>query len=72
MRMELAKRYLTEMDEYLRKGDAVQVSEKAYKAAEEIVKALTKKFNVPEHQQAVKEGMWYTYLLTRAADTLSV
>ncbi|WP_054853169.1 PaREP1 family protein [Vulcanisaeta distributa] len=71
IRMELAKRYLDEVDEYLRKGDAVQASEKAYKAAEECVKALAEKLNIPEYQQAIREGRWYTYLLTRAAGTLS-
>ncbi|GAB6947038.1 PaREP1 family protein [Vulcanisaeta sp. JCM 16161] len=72
VRMELAERYLAEMDEYLRKGDAVQASEKAYKAAEEVIKALAEKFNIPEYQEAVREGRWFTYLLTRAAGTLSV
>ncbi len=69
VRMELAERYLAEMDEYLRKGDAVQASEKAYKAAEEVIKALAEKFNIPEYQEAVREGRWFTYLLTRAAGT---
>ncbi|BDB99899.1 PaREP1 family protein [Saccharolobus caldissimus] len=71
LRMELAKKYMSEAEEYLKKGDAVQASEKAYKAAEEVVKALAEKYNLPEHQQALKEGRWYTYLLSKAANTLS-
>jgi hypothetical protein len=70
MRLELAKKYLGEAEEYYNKGDPVQVSEKAYKAAEEIVKALAEKFNLPEHQQALKEGRWYTYSLSKAAGSL--
>jgi hypothetical protein len=71
MRIELAKKYMAEAEEYLKKGDAVQASEKAYKVAEEVLKALAEKFNTPEYQQAVKEGRWYTYLLSKAANTLS-
>ncbi|MQL56243.1 PaREP1 family protein [Acidianus ambivalens] len=69
MRIELAKKYMNEAEEYLKKGDAVQASEKAYKAAEEVVKALAEKFNTQE--QALKEGRWYTYLLSKAANALS-
>ncbi|QGR17623.1 superfamily I DNA and RNA helicase and helicaseubunit [Sulfurisphaera ohwakuensis] len=71
IRMELAKKYINEVEEYLKKGDAVQASEKAYKAAEEVIKALAEKYNIQEHQQALKEGRWYTYLLSKAANTLS-
>lgn len=38
IRLELAEKYLNEAKEYVRKGDAVQASEKAYKAAEECIK----------------------------------
>ncbi|MEM1646181.1 MAG: PaREP1 family protein [Ignisphaera sp.] len=61
-RLMLAERFMNEVDEYLKKGDPVQASEKAYKVAKEVVKALSEKFNLPEYQQAVKEGRWYTYL----------
>ncbi|MFP3203706.1 MAG: PaREP1 family protein, partial [Sulfolobus sp.] len=64
MRIELAKKYMNEAEEYLKRGDAVQASEKAYKVAEEVLKALAEKFNTPEYQQAVKEGRWYAYLLS--------
>jgi len=68
LRLELAKKYMTEAEEYLKKGDAVQASEKAYKVAEEVVKALSEKFNF-QGKQAVKEGKWYT--LGSAVSSLS-
>ncbi|BAB65990.1 hypothetical protein STK_09700 [Sulfurisphaera tokodaii str. 7] len=43
IRLELAEKYLFEAKDYLSKGDVIQASEKAYKTAEEIVKALTEK-----------------------------
>jgi hypothetical protein len=63
MRIELAKKYMNEEEEYLKRSDAVQASEKAYKVAEEVLKALAEKFNTQEYQQALKEGRWYTYLV---------
>ncbi len=72
LRLMLAEKFMNEVDEYLKKGDPVQASEKAYKVAEEVVKALSEKFNLPEYQQAVKEGRWYTYLLGKASNTLSI
>ena len=71
LRTELAKKYIAEAEDYLKKGDAVQASEKAYKTAEEIVKALAEKFNIPEYQQASKEGRWYTYWLASAVNRLT-
>jgi len=71
LRIELAEKYMAEAFKYLDKGDAVQASEKAYKAAEEVVKALSEKFNLPEYQRAVKEGRWYIYTLGKASSTLS-
>jgi hypothetical protein len=70
-RIELAEKYMAEAFKYLDKGDAVQASEKAYKAAEEVVRALSEKFNLPEYQRAVKEGRWYNYMLSKASSTLS-
>ncbi|MGC9178925.1 MAG: PaREP1 family protein [Vulcanisaeta sp.] len=67
LRIELAEKYLVEAREQLGKGDAVQASGKAYKAAEEVVKALAEKLNTKEYQQAVKEGRWYTYQLSSVA-----
>lgn len=62
---------MNEVEEYVKKGDAVQASEKAYKVAEEVVKTLAEKFNTQEYQVALKEGRWYIYLLSKAANTLS-
>ena len=39
LRLDLAERSLAKTKEYVRKGDAVQASEKGYRAAEEVVKA---------------------------------
>jgi hypothetical protein len=70
-RLELAEKYMKEAEEFLKKGDVVQSSEKAYKVAEEIVKAFAEKFNLTEYQQAVKEDRWHTYTLANAAAELS-
>ncbi|WP_243674734.1 PaREP1 family protein [Vulcanisaeta distributa] len=71
LRLQLAEKYLNEAKDYVSKGDAVQASEKLYKAAEECVKALAEKFDTPEHQQAIKEGRWYTYQLGSVAGRLA-
>jgi PaREP1/PaREP8 domain containing family protein len=39
----------------VRKRDAVQASEKDYRAAEEVVKALAEGLDVPEHGHAMAE-----------------
>jgi hypothetical protein len=71
LRLDLAKKYMKECEEYLKKGDAVQASEKAYKVAEELIKALAKKFNLEEYQKTLRKGKWYTYLLVSASSKLS-
>lgn len=38
IRLELAERFITEAKERLNANDAIQASEKAYKAAEEVIK----------------------------------
>jgi len=70
-RINIAEAYMAECREYLDKGDPVQASEKAYKAAEEVIKALAEKFKTVEYQEALREGRWYTYLLSRASKTLA-
>jgi predicted choloylglycine hydrolase len=69
-RVELAEKYLASK-EYIGKGDAAQASEKMYKVVEECIKALAQHYNMPEHEVAVKEGMWWTQLLGKAARGLS-
>ena len=70
-RIELAEKYFAEAKEYLTKSDAVQASEKLYKAVEECIKALAQHYNMPEHQEAVKEGRWWIQLLGKASRGLS-
>ncbi|GAB6943807.1 PaREP1 family protein [Vulcanisaeta sp. JCM 14467] len=70
-RIKLAEKYMMEYEEYASKGDAVQASEKAYKAAEEIVKALAERFRTREYERFLAEGRWYTYLLSMASKTLA-
>jgi hypothetical protein len=70
-RISLAEKYIQESKEYAEKGDVVQASEKAYKVAEEVVKALAEKFKTEEYEEFLKEGRWYTYLLGKASKTLS-
>ncbi|MGC9136942.1 PaREP1 family protein [Caldivirga sp.] len=70
-RIGIAEKYMRECEEYMSKGDAAQASEKAYKAAEEVIKALAERFRTPEYDRFLKEGRWYTYLLSMASKTLA-
>jgi len=70
-RVELAGKYLAEAKEYLAKGDAVQASEKLYKAVEECIKALAQRYDTPEHREAAREGRWWAQLLGKAARRLA-
>jgi Archaeal PaREP1/PaREP8 family. len=71
LRLTLARKLMAEAEEYLKKGDPVRASEKAYEVAEEVIKALSERFNMLEYQQAVKEGRWYAYTLGSASASLS-
>jgi hypothetical protein len=70
-RISLAERYMQGSKEYAEKDDVVQALEKAYRVAEEVVKALAEKFKTGEYEEFLKEGRWYTYLLGKASKTLS-
>jgi HEPN domain-containing protein len=70
-RLELAEKYLDEAKKYMEKGDAVQASEKLYKAVEECIKALAQKLNVPEVVKAREHGRWFTWLLDKAARSVA-
>ena len=72
IRIELAKKYLSESKDYLQRNDAVQASKKAYKAVEEVIKALAEKYNTPEYSEAIKASRWFTYLLQRVSNTLAL
>ncbi|WP_054842653.1 PaREP1 family protein [Vulcanisaeta distributa] len=71
LRLQLAEKYLNEAKDYVSKGDAIQASEKLYRAAEECIKALAEKYNLPEFQQALKEGRWFTHYLQKASNRLA-
>jgi hypothetical protein len=71
-RINLVEKLMKECNDYLNRGDPVQASEKAYKIAEEIVKALAEKFRTPEYEEFLKEGRWYIYLLSKASKTLAL
>ena len=70
-RIEIIKNLFTEAEEYLAKGDAVQSSEKLYKAAEECIKLLSERFNLPEVKEAEEKGKWTVTLLEKAVRKLS-
>jgi hypothetical protein len=70
-RIEIIKNLFTEAEEYLTKGDAVQSSEKLYKAAEECIKLLSERFNLPEAKEAEEKGKWTVTLLEKAVRKLS-
>lgn len=63
---ELASRMLEDARVCIEKGDAVQASEKLYKVAEEAVKVLAGRFELPEYEDAMRMGRWTTPLLFRA------
>jgi hypothetical protein len=68
--LELAEKFLTEGKDLILK-DPIQASEKLYKAAEEVVKALTKYLNLPQVKEVEKVGRWTTELLFKAVLKLS-
>jgi hypothetical protein len=70
-RVEFIRHLFVEAEGYLAKGDAVQSSEKLYKAAEECVKALSERFNLPEVKDAEERGRWTVTLLERVVRKLS-
>lgn len=69
-RLELAKKMLKEGEEHLIRGDAVQASEKIYKAVEECIKALAEKYRVKVLDEVMRRGKWETWLLGKAAREL--
>ena len=70
-RIEIIKNLFAEAEEYLAKGDAVQSSEKLYKAADECIKLLSERFNLPEAKEAEEKGRWTVTLLEKAVRKLS-
>jgi len=70
-RVEFIRHFFIEAEGYLAKGDAVQSSEKLYKAAEECVKALSERLSLPEVKDAEERGRWTVTLLEKAVRKLS-
>jgi len=63
--------YLEEAEEFLRRGDTVQASEKYYKAAEEAIKILSNRFRlVSVLEEVSKKGRWKAEILFKAARLL--
>ena len=60
------KRYLEEGKKYIELGDAVQASEKLYKAAEEAIKELSKHYAPITSSKASKKDRWTESLLREA------
>jgi hypothetical protein len=65
------EKYLEEGMKYLERNDPVQASEKLYKAAEEAVKVLARRFSLPQYKEAEGKGRWTTILLFSAVRDLS-
>jgi len=67
----LSNFYLSKPTTSLMKGDAVQSSEKLYKAAEECIKALSEIFKLEEVKAAEEKGRWTVTLLEKAVRKLT-
>lgn len=70
-RLELLSRKLAEAGKCVAREDAVQASEKLYKAAEEAVKELAFRFELSKSKEARRKGRWTATLLFRAVRRLS-
>jgi hypothetical protein len=68
--IEIAEKFLVEGRELIDK-DPVQASEKLYKAAEEVVKALAIGLDLPEARRAIESGGWWSKLLEKAAQSVA-
>ncbi len=63
---------MKEAKKYIEEQNPMQASEKLYKVAEECIKILAEKERIPEFEKAQKKEQWQTYLLSKAAKTLSL
>jgi len=64
-------RFIDESKDYIARGDAIQASEKLYKAVEECIKVLAESHKLAEYEEAEKDGRRRTYLLGEAAGKLA-
>lgn len=71
MKVVEISQFIEEGKEYIAKGDAIQASEKLYKAVEECIKVLAERHKLPEYEEAEKDRKWRSYLLAQAAGRLS-
>jgi hypothetical protein len=71
MEVEEIARFIDESKEYIAQGNAVQASEKLYKAVEECIKVLAESHKLAEYEKAEKDGRWRSYLLGQAAGKLA-
>jgi hypothetical protein len=65
-----AEPLFSEGEEYLARGDIFQSSEKFYKVAEECIKLLSERFNLPEIKDAEERDRWTVTLLEKAVRKL--
>ncbi len=71
LHLELAEKHLREAKRLVERGDAVQASEKLYKAAEECIKAMAEALGLEEARAARERGRWTLGLLDNAAARLA-
>lgn len=64
-------RFIDESKGYIAKNDAIQASEKLYKAVEECIKVLAERYKLLEYEEVEKDGRWRSYLLAQAAGKLT-
>lgn len=65
--MNNIRKFFSEGKEYIERDDAVQASEKLYKAAEESIKVLSEARAPEINKEAMGKGKWTRDLLFRAA-----
>lgn len=70
-RVNLIKKLIEEAEQLLSKGDTIQSSEKLYKAVEEGIKLLAKRYNLEEARIANERGRWSVSLLDSAVEKLT-
>jgi len=69
--IKLCRKYIAEAVDSLKKGDAVQASEKLYKVVEEAVKILAEIHGLDAYRKSVEVGRWSVQRLEEAAKQLA-
>jgi DNA-directed RNA polymerase beta' subunit len=65
------EKFLEDSKRYIDQDDPIPASEKLYKCGEEAIKFLAEKLDLPEYQEAQKNGRWDARLLFKAVGKLS-